>query len=631
MLAQRSSTFDQQMLHKIGPFVSGAVRKAWTALREGRLSRSPVWWFRALGLHWLELEADGTPPPRVPTAMDRARTDESYRQWLRSGPPQSDTAVASTRISVVVIVHDSAALGELVESVRLQMFTNWDLFLAWPGAVDRQLARDRSDSDQRRCVNFEIGGLVRADKSWLPPGISEFVVLLDTSTTLARDAFTMLLPALPRHDVDWIYTDDDCRGPDGAVSDPNLKGAFSPELALVDDYATRLAAVRRSAIERVGGLRADAGAAQIYDLLLRVAETPDRAHHVPGIGCHRRQPTSGTLSQVHRRAAERILQRRLPSGSGPVAIELRGSPDPAGLSVQWPAGPTADLRVTIVIPTRDHVDLLRACMDSLRKTVDVTRAELLIVDDSSREKATRTFLDALEADTLFRCRVIRPTRVDGRFNYSRLMNAAAREVETPLMLQLNNDTVATTAGWLDQMAGWLALPDIGVVGARLVHPDGSIQHAGVMVTPPFGPEHMFRRLKRGDPGYQWLPYRARNVAAVTGACLLTRTALYRDLGGFDEQNLPVQFNDVDFCLKVIQAGKRIVYEPWAVLIHHLSSSRGSEYDHRENLFFFDKYKEYRDPFVSPLLDLRSVCGPTPLVATPGSGRPDTNRNMRATV
>jgi GT2 family glycosyltransferase len=202
--------------------------------------------------------------------------------------------------------------------------------------------------------------------------------------------------------------------------------------------------------------------------------------------------------------------------------------------------------------------------------------------------------------------------VSNAFNYSSLINLGAREVDTPLMLHLNNDVEAITPGWLEQMQGWLAVPDIGVVGPKLLYPDGAIQHAGVMVVPGlFTPEHLFHRLPNDDPGYQWLPHRLRNVSAVTGACVLTRTELFRDVGGFDDEHLPVQFNDIDYCLRVSARGKRIVYEPAAVLCHRTSASRGDDHDYRENLYFLSKYRDLTDRFISPNVEPLSMLRHTP--------------------
>jgi O-antigen biosynthesis protein len=391
----------------------------------------------------------------------------------------------------------------------------------------------------------------------------------------------------------------------GRRSDPNLKGAFSPELALVDDYATRLAVSPRRAIVEAGGLRPGYGGAQVYELFLRVVDCGTRVAHLPDVCCHRRAAVSPVLTEEHREAANQALARRGVRAEV-VSEQTRGVP---GQRVRWHQD-LSRADVTIVIPTRDRVDLLSACLASLRRTIDLSRVRMLIVDDQSRQQDTLTFLADFERTA--GCRVLRTAAVSDTFNYARLMNLAAREVGTPLMLHLNNDVEAITFGWLEQMQGWLGLPGIGVVGPKLLYPDGSIQHAGVMVMPRLSaPAHLFHRLPNDNPGYQWLPHRLRNVTAVTGACVLTHTALFHDVGGFDEEHLPVQFNDIEYCLRVIAHGKRIVYEPAAVLRHRTSASRGSQFDYRENMYFMTKYSDVTDPYISPNVEPSSMMGHTP--------------------
>lgn len=242
----------------------------------------------------------------------------------------------------------------------------------------------------------------------------------------------------------------------------------------------------------------------------------------------------------------------------------------------------------------------------------MSRVKVLIVDDQSQETETATLLAEFERGA--GCRVLRPPAAGDAFNYARLINLAAREVDTPLMLHLNNDVEAIGAGWLEQMQGWLALSEVGVVGAKLLYPDGSIQHAGVMVMPGlFTPEHLFHGVRNDEPGYQWLPHRLRNVSAVTGACVLTRTALFHEVGGFDEEHLPVQFNDIDYCLRVIARGLRIVYEPAAVLYHRTSASRAGQYDYREIMHFLAKYRDLVDPYVSPHVEPLSMLTAMPVL------------------
>ena len=488
---------------------------------------------------------------------------------------------------------------------------SWRLWLVCFGDLASAQSLVREQASAGRVSVMPLASLIRPDGSWLPPGGDEYVVLLDSQTVPASGIFQHLEPLIRTASFDWIYTDDDRQLPGGKASDPYLKGGVSPELALVDDYMTRLAIVRRRTIEEVGGLRMDAGAAQIYDLLLRFLQRACAVHHLPVIGCHRHDRVPAALGTDHRRVVERIV---LATRKASTRVVQRVSPrGPELQEVTWPADILESLPVTIVIPTRDRVDLLSRCIESIRRTVPST-VGVLVVDDHSCEPATADYLRDLEADPSGAYRIAHMRGVDEGFNYARLMNTASREVATPLMLHFNNDIEAIAPGWLQQMAGWLIVEDIGIVGAKLLDRHGAIDHAGVLVAPGQGvPEHMFTRLAADDPGYQWLPHRLRNVSAVTGACLLTRTADFLSLGGFDEHRLRVQFNDIDFCLRVVASGRRIVYEPAAVLCHDVSSSRGQLHDYRENAFFCGKHGDYRDPFISQYFDVRTLAGPTPLI------------------
>jgi GT2 family glycosyltransferase len=280
--------------------------------------------------------------------------------------------------------------------------------------------------------------------------------------------------------------------------------------------------------------------------------------------------------------------------------------------VRWDAAYLAERPVTVVIPTRDRPDLLEACVASLVRTVDPRHVRLLVVDDDSTEPAARGRIEALRASGVLACRILRVRRERSAFDFARLVNAAAGVVETPLVLLLNDDVEAVKPGWLEQMAGWFAIPEVGVVGAKLVYPNGAIQHAGVALDARQGlPLHLCHGLDAGEAGYALLPHRQRNVAAVTGACLLTRTALFRELGGFDAVRFRVQYGDVDYCLRVRDAGQRVVFDPGAVLVHRGGASRGAAYDYRENLAFLRAHGARLDPYCSPHLDRGSLCGPSP--------------------
>jgi GT2 family glycosyltransferase len=603
MGAQRNSLAPARFLPIV---VRGALSKAWTAFRENRLPFSPRWWLQALSLHWKETRA--SLEAIAPSAgLDRARFDASYQEWLLDDAHRAAGEGQGLHLSIAALIDEPAHLDGVIQSVIAQSFNDWDLSLIplrWRPEYESILEGGPLD---RRIRLISLDHLVSADGRWLPPGNGQTVVFLDSESLLAPGALARIARMALRQPDAWIYTDDDLLDGAGRRSDPNLKGAFSPELALVDDYATRLAVSPRRAVADAGGLRTAYGRAQIYELFLRVVDGGTHVEHLADVCCHRRALVAPVLTREHRQAANEALGRR----GVPAEIVLEKTVERAvpRQRVKWRRGDLERGEVTIVIPTRDRVDLLRACLTGLRRTIDMSRVKVLIVDDQSRQPETLTFLADFERTA--GCRVLRTAAISDTFNYSRLMNVAAREVDTPLMLHLNNDVEAIAPGWLEQMQGWLTLPGIGVVGPKLLYPDGSIQHAGVMVMPQLAPAHLFLRLPNHDSGYQWLPHRLRNVSAVTGACVLTHTALFHDVGGFDEEHLPVQFNDIEYCLRVMARGKRIVYEPAAVLRHRTSASRGDQFDYRENVYFMTKYRDLVDPYISPHVEPLSMMGHTP--------------------
>jgi hypothetical protein len=524
-----------------------------TSLRARRLPPAPSTWTATLRRHW-----EGLPDlqPRrhvVPQPFDRDRHEESYRRF-RSASAPTGAVVAPTRrppsqIVLIAAAHDLDAIRHAAAALER---SDDELVVVWerrPRRDGRELDVTRRDGGPIAFV--DVGDLCGPDGRWLPPGASDALVLLDGRSRLAPGGIDRVLRALDDSGAAWVFTDDDQFDREAGARDPYFKGDFSPESALFDDYATRLAAVRRDALAAAGGLQSSAADAQVLDLLLRIVQQGGRVHHVADVCCRRAGRVPLVPTEAHRAVAAQWLSEL---SDVPVSIVTEDDPTPGAVGIRarvhWPAA-AVQHAITIVIPTRDRLELLRTCVDSLARTVDPSRTELLIIDDGSAQEETRDYLAALPGAVPLACRVLRP-ETDGTFNYARLMNVGAATVATPLMLHLNNDIEAIADGWLTQMAGWLSSPAIGVVGAKLIYRDRSIQHAGVFVSPwQAVPHHLFRRLAAGDPGYQWLPHRPRNVSAVTGACLLTRTQLFVEAGGFDAAHLAVQFNDVDYCLRVI--------------------------------------------------------------------------------
>lgn len=389
---------------------------------------------------------------------------------------------------------------------------------------------DEADFDDRlRAFNASV-----ADA-----GPHAWMMMLEAGETLAPHAlYWFAHETLQQRTPSIVYSDDDGIDERGARCAPRFKPDWSPALFQAHDYVGHAAVVSAAAATRAGGLGPTCRTRGAYDLLLRVVEADaGLVRHIAAPLLHR--PEGMPAPPEVRRIRHRL-------------------PDPL------PA-------VSIVVPTRDAVALLRRCVESVLQATSYPNFELLVVDNGSADA------DALEylAEIAKRPRV-RVLRYPKPFNYSAINNWAAREAAGELLCLLNNDTEVISADWLEEMAGHLLQPGVGAVGAKLYYPDGRVQHGGVTVGPGGGAHHLHVGLRRDEPGYCGLAGAARECSAVTAACLLTWSHLYRDLGGLNERWLPVTFNDVDYCLRLLEAGRRVIYTPHAELYHHESATRGMD-------------------------------------------------------
>jgi glycosyltransferase involved in cell wall biosynthesis/GT2 family glycosyltransferase len=586
---------------------------------------------RRLQRHLATSLGRGTVAP-VPAAVLRRRDQDPYTRWRwhnRFTPSlrralEGDLAAFTPplpRFSIVVPAYNTPEkyLRELLESVRDQIYPHWELCIAddaSPKPHVRAMLETAARGDARIKTVFrkENGHISRATNSALDAATGDFIALLDHDDLLSPDALFRVAEALQKQpDAGMLYTDEDKIDDDGRHFDPQFKGAWSPEMAITHNYTHHLTVIRRDLVERAGRLRPDFTGAQDIDLFLRVVEKLEGRPvvHVPHLCYHwRAHPEStatkgdqkGYLFDAARRAIAEATQRRglraepfLPPFAQEYALCLH--------QLKWDPASLAQSPVTIVIPTRNRVDLLRRCLDSLARTVPREHVKVIVVDDRSDEPEATAFLSGLSARTDLACEVIRAPDGPHGFDYSALVNLGSARAETPLLLHLNNDVEALRPGWLEDMAGWLSIEGVGVVGARLLYPDGTINHAGISLSREDGlPHGLFEKTQPEELGYLFLPHAARNVIAVTGACLLTRTSLYRQLGGFDTGRFKVAYNDVDFCLRVQDAGQRVVVSPQAVLQHVGSATRGNSYTEQEHVAFVDAYRSRRDPFLSDVLE-----------------------------
>jgi GT2 family glycosyltransferase len=378
-------------------------------------------------------------------------------------------------------------------------------------------------------------------------------------------------------DADVLYTDEDRIDEHGALAFPRFKPGWSPDLLLTGDYTGGLLVVRRSLYERTGGWG--------WDLALRATEGARAVVHLPLVAYHRRREPASNVSALSsalvRRGEDALVEDGLTPGTFRVRRPVRGEP-----------------LVSIVVPFQDGAELLRRCLASLDHG-GWDRWEALLVDNLSWEPATAALLQGLDQPR-FR-HLVHATA----FNWAAINNEAARQAAGTYLLFLNADVAGTAPGWLRALLEEAQRPEVGPVGARLLYPDGTIQHAGVVLGLGGGVAwHAFCGCPSAQGGYLDQAKVVRNCSAVTGACLMVRRDVFDALGGFDE-SLAVAYNDVDFCLRAWQRGYRVVYTPFAELVHAESAFRGGiEPGTAAETIMTERWGDLvrADPFFNPNLD-----------------------------
>ncbi len=506
-------------------------------------------------------------------------------------------------VSVVTPVYDVPAewLRASVDSVRAQVYTNWELCLVDDGStaphVATELARYASLDPRIRVASLpRNGGIVAASSTGLAMSRGEFVAFLDHDDELAPDALFEVVKRLNADpQLDLIYTDEDRIDPNGRRVEPFFKPDWCPDLLLSMNYICHLGVYRRSLADRVGGFRPGYDGSQDWDLVLRFTEATERIAHVPKVLYHwRKAPTSTAAAGEAKPYAFVAGQRALES-----ALERRGRAGRVEMitlgryRVEYALDRSA--LVSILIPTRDRADLLRRCLDSIRTRSTYRNVEILVLDNGSSERDAVRLLASLKPPH----RVISEPRP---FNWSAINNLGARHARGEYLLLLNNDTEVIEPSWIESMLRHAQRPEVGVVGAKLLYPDDRVQHAGVVVGIGGTAGHAFHGLPRDDPGYIGMAAVARNYTAVTGACMMVRRAVFEAAGGLDE-SYRIAYGDIDFCLRLVRQRLRAVYTPDALLYHRECATRGKLNPPEDGRRFRAQWAEFiaRDPLYNPNL------------------------------
>ncbi len=503
----------------------------------------------------------------------------AYAQWIEKYDALSADQARQLRDAVaqlplrplVTLVlpvdgRDAGALQTCIESIVAQLYPDWELHLVQgeadlrPGVAEVAAAHVEKDARVRRTPPGDgVAAVVASARG-------HYLSILDQAPVLAPHALLASVHALSTRDGAVAAYSDSDRLEAGRRVDPYFKPEFNPELFLAQDFLGPLVLLSMDLVRDAGGVRDTLGGAPGADLLLRCLSrmAPARVCHVPLVLAHSQDVVAGRRREP---VAERALAEHLLDAFPGAGIGARGGE--WGREILWPL-PEPLPKVSLVIPTRDRLPLLERCVESIRALTTYPDYEIIVVDNQSVEPATLAYLATLDGSP--RIRVIPH---DKPFNYSAICNSAVAAVDGAIVGLVNNDVEVISPDWLERMVQHAARPGVGAVGAMLYYPDDTIQHAGVVVGLGGVAGHAFAHAPRGAPGDHGRASLAHAVSAVTAACLLVRRDVYLEAGGLDE-SLQVAFNDIDFCLKLLDLGYRNVWTPFAELYHHESASRGAE-------------------------------------------------------
>lgn len=512
-----------------------------------------------------------------------------YPDWVRHfDTPSSDTYrvmkdnlryFATCPVFAIGMEVSDAPLPHLeaaIRSVSAQIYPHWQLLV-----VDRRPSSDRSElipRDLRADSRIRVisGRLLTETHSTLDRKLAEsgsWVVFLGQCDVLPQHGLYVVADSINRHpDVDLIYSDEDCIDVDGIRHSPRFKSDWNEDLMLSSDLFTGLGAYRTEVFVSSGGRDQRHGAASNYDMTLRCLShtSRDRILHIPRVLYHSRAQSDSIQDPVVRRNARDASRMAVVRHLSRAGVQATVSSTDYGRHIQYPLPEKVPL-VTLVIPTRNGFELLSRCVNSIIEKTRYRAFEIIIVDNGSDDPETLDYMERLSID-----HGVRILRDDRPFNYSALNNRAIDIARGEFVALVNNDVEIIDGDWLDEVVGHALRPEVGVVGVKLLYSNGTVQHAGVIVGLSGCADHLHRGLGRDEPGYQARAVTTQSLSAVTGACLVVRRSLYLQLGGLNEHDLAVAFNDVDFCLRVRQAGYTVLWTPHAVLYHHESATRGRD-------------------------------------------------------
>lgn len=547
--------------------------------------------------------------------MTMGGNDNRYEKWMELYDVKEDELEFQrnqmfengVKFSIIVPLYNTPLnfLDQLVKSVEAQTYSNWQLCFADGSSnikVAEHIKKHIDDGSYQGRITYrhleENKGISENTNEALKLAVGEYIVLADHDDVLAPNALYELMVQIDKYGAEVIYSDEDKIDINGKDRfEPYFKSGFNIDLLCSNNYVCHLFCVKKEIADKVGGFDSEYDGAQDHDFILKCVSEVDNVYHIPKILYHWRSHKNST--------AENPESKLYAFKNGKKAVKKYF--DTKGIEVEMEDGiqygqyharhiVKGNPLVSIIIPNKDHTRDLDMCLKSIMKNT-YDNYEVIVVENNSTEPETEEYYKNITNV----CPKAKVLRWPGEFNFSSINNFGVKEARGEYLLFLNNDIEAINNDWLDRMLGFCQRDDVGIVGAQLLYPDGIIQHAGVVIG--FGEiaGHAFVGLHPDECKAFGRAMLTQDYSAVTAACLLTKKEIFDKVGGFDEE-FKVAFNDIDYCLRVRQLDKKVVYNSFAALTHYESKSRGAEDTPEKKQRFADEIRMFQERWADILRD-----------------------------
>lgn len=540
-----------------------------------------------------------------------AEPENLYQIWIEKNEPtkeelqeQKNTKFKiNPKISIIIPMYNTPVnfFEELVDNLIGQTYSNWELCLADGSPEENKELEKIYKKDERIKYKFigENKGIAGNTNEALSLVTGDFVALLDHDDLLPLFSLYEIVKCINENpDVEFIYTDEDkFEKLGGKRYDPYFKSDFAPDTLRANNFICHFSVFKKELMDKLGGFRSEYDGAQDYDILLRMSEETNKIVHIPKILYHWRvhalstAKAGGTAKPYAYEAGIKAIQDHINRLGLKGTVEQGNTLGTYKINYEVIGNP----KVSIIIPNKDYINTLKVCLNSLKKLTTYENYEIIVVENNSEESETFDYYKKIDGKDKIKV-VYFPEK---EFNYSKIINFGVKNSTGDYIIQLNNDTELMTPNWIQEMLGFAQREDVGAVGVELFYPDNTIQHAGIIIGIGGVAGHVFKNLPKGIHGYFSKDAMIQNLSAVTAACIMTPKSIYDDVDCMDEK-FKVAFNDVDFCLKIREKGKLIVYNPFVQFKHYESKSRGFEDTPEKKARFQTEIDRFHDKWQSVL-------------------------------